>query len=180
MCNKYNDDIATHWARLGAYNDGSGESPTIFNYEASAFVSEVGDVGFDGDTKKQHGCNSYADYQLREWSTTSTYCYPIGGMRSFVLSMRDEIRSRGGKVYTGERIIKINKSTDKRYKFIVETTKRIVRVKTFLHLGLPPYYLQTHSDLYDNSDKWVNVLLNPAPLVLWVSIFFHFTKKIKI
>lgn len=159
-CAKYGDDVATQYARALRYVTDNETDAQYFNHEASLYMREIGNFGFEGDFTQQQGCKGYAEYNMREFNTNSMYGYPHGGMRSLIMSMKKEFQARGGKIYLGERVTRINYGSGK-CKFDVLTTKRRFCVREFLAMNTPPYFL-FDGTTYDSTSNWAGKALGGA------------------
>ena len=146
-------DWKTHVAKYLAHADGR------LNYNYSEFM-EGDDVGFLGDYRKHYGARSYGDYQLREWANTNgVNGYLPGGERRIAQALLKKETDNGVQVFLNERVVSIVTGTGSN-KYVLKTSKnRVVNVRKFLFLNLPPYYLFEKNDI-DPAVGWAGAELS--------------------
>jgi hypothetical protein len=115
------------------------------NQNYSAHMVNDG-VGFFGDQNNGHSTLRWLEYNLFEWNTNSFNGYLRGGRSELIDAMVKVAKSRGVQFFTNERIKTVNKATTSGIRYTMATTKRTVRARNYVGLGLEPFYLFKNKD----------------------------------
>ena len=110
------------------------------NTNVSRFMQADG-VGFAGDLENTYSARALAEYNVFEWNTNSFNAYPINGMSSLTHAMVDSAKANGVQFFTDEKVLNIDSAARPGALYDLKTSRRRVRVRKFLGLNLPRYYL---------------------------------------
>ena len=163
------------------------------NYNSTRFL-RCDNVGFHDDYDNGYGCDSYGNYQTREWGNTASHSlYDNGTMVELVDLIQQELLDRGVEIALNETATCVSYSKRQGVKFEVRTPKRIFLVKEWLYLNTPPYWLRNSSvmtgpvikDILSHREAWHPKIAKPVVTIVaqwepgvpqwWWSSLFEYT-----
>lgn len=124
-----------------------GTMPAL-NQNVSAFM-RADNVGVFGDYENGYSARSLLEYNVFEWSTNSFNAYMPNGESTLVNAMVAKAKMRGVQFFVDEHVLHIEKSSAASGAlYDLGTSRRRVRVRKFLGLNLPRFYLfpERHDD----------------------------------
>jgi hypothetical protein len=111
------------------------------NQNVSAFM-RADAVGFFGDYENGYSARSLAEYNVFEWNTNSYNAYMPNGESTLVNAMVAKAKTRGVQFFVDEQVLNIEKSSAASGAlYDLKTNRRRVRVRKYLGLNLPRFYL---------------------------------------
>lgn len=120
-------------------------SMKALNQDVSKFM-QIDNVGFMGDYDHGFSARSLAEYNVFEWNTNSFNAYMPNGESTLVNAMVAKAKSRGVQFFVDEHVLNIETAVKPGAIYDLKSNKRRIRVRKYLGLNLPRFYLFPNMD----------------------------------
>lgn len=110
------------------------------NQNVSKFMQND-NVGFLGDYDHAYSARSVAEYNVYEWNTNSFNAYMPNGESTLVNAMVAKAKERGVQFFVDEHVLNIETAVKTGAIYDLKSNRRRIRVRKYLGLNLPRFYL---------------------------------------
>lgn len=121
------------------------DSMLALNQNVSKFM-QLDNVGFTFDYENAFSARSLAEYNVYEFNTNSFNAYMPNGESTLVNAMVAKAKSRGVQFFVDEHVLNIETAQKPGALYDLKSNKRRIRVRKYMGLNLPRFYLFPNMD----------------------------------